>query len=492
MRICIIITGGTIGSAGQPLAPMPPADFAQAAERVLMPSLAAALPDLSISFDPGPRFGSPSGLLDSTNLEPGDWCLMARHLLDRYDRFDGFVILHGTDSMDFSAAALSMMLQVPDRDGLARAALSKPVILTGAQLPLFRDGPDGPVLNALSDALGNVIGALAAARLRLPEVGLFFNTRLMRGNRALKISSTRFDAFTSPHLPPLAETGIGIWHGPATPLPGPAAPDRSLDDPDTRARVKAQLDAIEAAQPDHRVAMIAAFPGNHRSDAPTLAALIDAAVGDGCRGLVIEGYGEGNVPAGDGAIEAALHRADAAGVTTVLCSRLIDGQVGQFHYAAGAWIARTGAISGLDMTPVAGFAKLSFLLSAADHHGWSRQDVHRLIQISLAGECRAADRLYDGSVLLPGQALMAGGASLTNDPDRGPRLCAADGRVIWSAGGPGRLLMRDGVRVVGPDGRTLWRSGQIERGVLILTGGDDPALTLHDPAGQVAPVRIDG
>ena len=216
MRICVINTGGTIACTGSPLAPMSAGQFAQAAQQLLGPSLAASLQGVTVHFDTVLRFSDDGpGTLDSTDLRPRDWCRMAARLLDLYDDHDGFVILHGTDTMDYSAAALSFLLNVADGRGRARATLSKPVILTGSQLPLFVQTADGLALNAASDALGNLAGALSTARLHLPEVALFFDGRLLRGNRALKSSTTEFAGFDSPHLPPLAHAGIGCWHGAA-------------------------------------------------------------------------------------------------------------------------------------------------------------------------------------------------------------------------------------------------------------------------------------
>ncbi|MFN3526554.1 MAG: asparaginase domain-containing protein, partial [Paracoccus sp. (in: a-proteobacteria)] len=181
MRICVINTGGTISCVGRPLAPMPAARFAQAARDLLGGALAAAMPGDRLHFDTGLRFSDQEpGTLDSTDLRPSDWCRIARRVLDLYADHDAFVILHGTDTMDYSGAALPLLLNVFDDLGLARAALSKPVILTGAQLPLFAETPEGMVLNAGSDGLANLTGALASARLRLPEVALFFDGRLMR------------------------------------------------------------------------------------------------------------------------------------------------------------------------------------------------------------------------------------------------------------------------------------------------------------------------
>ena len=491
MRICVITTGGTIGSAGRPLAPMPAPDFAAAARRLLGPALAAAQPDLDLHFDTGLRFDSAAGMLDSTDLCPADWCRIAGHILDLYADFDGFVVLHGTDTMDFTAAALPLLLNVFDPLGLGRAVLSKPVILTGSQLPLFRQAGDGLVLNAGSDAFANLAGALASARLRLPEVGLFFDGRLWRGNRALKVSATRFSGFDSPHLPPLAEVGIGVSHGAAAPLPGPAAPHLALDDPQARALAAAQVRAVRSGLEAQPVAALAVVPAG----GALLAAQIGDALDRGIRGLVIEGYGEGNLPEGDGALAAALRRADAGGAVVVIASRAIGGRVGAFHYAAGAWVAETGAIGAGAMTPVAALAKLAILLAAADHHGWDRAALRALMRRDLAGEGAGSDRMAPGSVLWPGMSLAAadGGAVLENDPDGGLALRGEAGRAIWSVGRPGRLVLRDRPVFLGSDGAVLWQAaGALPGGVLILTGGAAPRLALHDPALRAAPVALSG
>lgn len=492
MRICIIIAGGTITCAGKPLAPMPADRFAGAARQLLGPTLAATFPQLDLHFDDGLRFDSASGLLDSTDLRPGDWCRIARHILTGYADHDAFVVLHGTDTMDYSAAALPFLLNVFDPLGLGRAVLSKPVILTGAQLPLFRETSDDLVLNAGGDGFANLSGALACAALRIPEVSLFFDGKLWRGSRAIKVSTTRFAAFDSPHFQPLAEVGIGVWHGHAAPLPGPADPRLALDNPSARVIATAQLDAVEASIEQNPVVEIPATPADHGRQYPPLAAMIDAAVAQGARGILLTGYGEGNLPAGGGGIEAALRRADDAGVTTIVGSRVIGGKVGTFNYAAGAWIAGTGTIGAGDMTPIAAFAKFSVLSAAANHNGWDRAGLRRLMQRNLAGECTGQDRLVDGAVLRPGMALKSacGGASLDNGPD-GLVLRTDDGRPVWSLDKPGRLIMRDAPAFVAPDGAVLWQSDvRLPGGVLILEGDTHPVLMLHDPAGRIAPLKV--
>lgn len=489
MRICIINTGGTIACVGSPLAPMSPARFAGAVTELLGPALAAALPEDVLHLDQGLRFSETgTGVLDSTDLRPSDWCRMARRVLDLYDDHDAFVILHGTDTMDYSGAALPLLLNVVDDLGLPRATLSKPVILTGAQLPLFLQTPHGLVPNPGSDALANLTGALRAARLRLPEVAIFFDGLLLRGNRALKVSSTRFAAFDSPHLPPLARIGIDVRAGAPVPLPGPAAPGLALDAAPARALALAQLDAVAARIDHQRIAQIPAVPADHRAADPLMAQMVRAALQAGATGLLLEGFGEGNIPAADGAMQAALQEAR---VPVVISSRAIGGQVGAFHYAAGAWIGATRALPAGDMTSVAALAKLMILTAAADHHGWDRATCDALMIRSLAGDCRATDRLQDH--LLPGESLSAadGPVELVNDPQTGPRLTDR-GRILWQAPAPGRLRLRgDRLVLIAPDGHLVWASAALAAAdaVAILTA-HPPALRLVDPAGGSAPLTV--
>lgn len=490
MRICILHTGGTIGCTGTPLVPLSRPVFAAAVRRLLGEALAARFPDLTLDLDDGPRFDSATGTLDSTDLKPRDWCRMAARILDLYDRFDGFVVLHGTDTMDYSAAALSFLLNVPDATGLGRATLSKPVILTGAQLPLLREAAGGLVLNAGSDAFANLCGALDCARLRIPEVALFFDGRLWRGNRALKVSTDRLAGFDSPHLPPLAEAGIRVRRGPAACRPGPAAPHLALDDPAARDLARAGVEAADRGFADHPVAHLTALPQEGAGAHDLLARLIGWHVDAGTQAIVIEGHGEGNLPAGDGTLAAALRHAGRQGVTICIASRAIGGEVGAFHYAAGAWIAETGAIATFDMTPVAAVAKLMILLATAGHHGWNRATLHRLIAGSLAGECRAGDRLEAGETLWPGQSLTAldGSAALLNDPVAGLLLQDRDGAGLWSPGGAGRLVMRDRPVILAGDGATLWQARTAcAGGVLVVAEG---GAWLHDPSGRAAPVPL--
>lgn len=491
MKICIINTGGTISCVGTPLAPLPADRFAAAAHDLLMPSLKAALPQARLSFHPGLRFRPDGGdALDSTDLQPRDWCVMAKAVLDAYADHDAFVILHGTDSMDYSGAALSFLLNVFDAHGLGQALLTKSVILTGSQLPLFRATAEGLVLNAGSDALTNLAGAVRAATLRLPEVALFFDGRLLRANRALKVSSFRFAAFDSPHLPPLAEIGIGCRQGHTPPLPGPPSPGLGLDDPAARDLARDQLAAVARGLDEAAVVTLPAFPAG--TTGSPLAGMINDAVAGGARAIVLRAYGEGNFPSGNpvaprqGEVCAALMQARAAGVLVVDASGVIDGSVETFHYAAGAWLAEAGVIEAGEMTPIAAQAKTAILTAAAGHHGWDEDSLRALLRRSLAGECRPGDRLIPqvNPVLHPGQSLQAadGAGRLLNDPGRGLVLQGPDGSDAWAPapGRPARLnLDPDGtLRLTAPDGATLWRrAGEPDQ-----TGA---VLLLRHEAGQV-------
>ena len=187
--ILLIYTGGTIGMKQDPVdGTLRPFDFSELLKEV--PELMKfALRIDTYTFDP---------LIDSSDVEPSLWQSLANLIRDRYDRYDGFVILHGTDTMAYSASALSFMI-----DGL-----SKPVIFTGSQLPIGIPRTDGKE---------NLISAVEIASAKdgdgkamVPEVAIFFGSKLIRGNRATKVSAENFRAFDSPNFPLLAEAGINI------------------------------------------------------------------------------------------------------------------------------------------------------------------------------------------------------------------------------------------------------------------------------------------
>ena len=145
MNIYVINTGGTISCVGNPLAPMTAAQFAAACQQILNPIIAQQFPNAQMNYVTDLIFPeSTTGTLDSTNLQPTDWCLMATYILNHYAQADGWVVLHGTDSMDFTGTALPFLLSSFSSQGFPTAALSKPVIITGSQVPMFYQASPAP------------------------------------------------------------------------------------------------------------------------------------------------------------------------------------------------------------------------------------------------------------------------------------------------------------------------------------------------------------
>jgi L-asparaginase len=311
-HIGLIYTGGTVGMArtGSGYALMK--DFASVLAKRLREA-GASLPRYTLH-----EYANP---IDSSNATPEDWYRIGRDVADRYHDHDGFVILHGTDTMAYTAAALSFMLQ----------GLRKPVIMTGSQIPLGE---------TRSDALQNVVTALQiAASDEISEVAICFNQRLLRGNRATKVSAERLQAFDSPHYPWLAEVGIGVQMNPAALLP--RAPQEKFG---------------LAPYGQGRIFPLRFAPG---LPAQAVQALIDL----NPQALVLQCYGTGNLPDRDSALLDVLTRASQRGVVMVACSQSLHGAVALGAYALGAGLARAGVIGGKDMIFEAVFVKLHHLFA---------------------------------------------------------------------------------------------------------------------------------
>ncbi len=331
-RVLILHAGGTIGMAPSPQGYKPVGGFAQRLRERLDAQAGAALPEFDLI-----ELAQP---IDSADLRPSHWPAIARALVERWHDYDGFVVLHGTDTMAWSASALSFMLRGCD----------KPVIFTGAQIPLAQPR---------SDALANVEGALLFAGAQpVREVGLFFGRRLLRGNRSRKMCSARLDAFDSPNCLPLAELGVDVEVRRSS-LPAGAA----------RQFFVPQFD-------DRAVAVLSLHPG-------VSAGAVDAIVADErVRGLILASYGVGNGPHSDAAFTAALARAAQRGVVIANTSQCPYGGVSQQVYASGAALAELGVLSAGDMTPEAAFAKLHVLLAGGGDGATLRAD----FMASLCGE----------------------------------------------------------------------------------------------------------
>lgn len=261
--------------------------------------------------------------LDSSDMQPESWIELARTIHAELPRYDGVVVVHGTDTMAYSASALAFLL----------ADLDRPVVLTGSQHPLAR---------IRSDARQNLIDAFQLATLRIPEVGLAFASKLLRGCRATKLDAWGLDAFGSPNCPPLATLGIGIDLGDHL---LPPRERRPLDD------------RIEP-----RVLAVRLFPGLE----PRL--LIDALEG-GVRGLIVEAFGAGNVPTSQRSLIAVIDRATARDVPVVIVSQCLQAYVDLGRYSGGKAAREAGAIGGGDMTSEAALTKLMVTLGQAPDGG---------------------------------------------------------------------------------------------------------------------------
>src|SRR6266498_3623549 len=263
----------------------------------------AEMPELRNASMPAFTIHEYEPLLDSSNMTPAEWVKIAHDLAANYARYDGFVVLHGTDTMAYTASALPFMLH----------GLGKPVVITGSQIPLC---------DVRNDARENLITSLLiAANYESAEVCLYFGGKLLRGCRAVKVSASGFEAFASPNVPPLGTAGIDIeinWDLVRKPRPG------------QRLRVQDFGSAVVSA--------LRLFPGISPE-------LVRNVLRPPLQGLVLEAYGVGNGPENDRAFLAALEEATARGVVIVDCTQCLEGSVDLGEYSTGSALARAGVIS---------------------------------------------------------------------------------------------------------------------------------------------------
>lgn len=283
-------------------------------------------------------------LLDSSSISSAGWSQIANTIEQNYSLFDGFVVLHGTDSLAYTSSAISFML----------SDLGKPIIFTGSQASIFA---------LQSDAVDNLLGSLIiAGTFMIPEVCLFFHHTLYRGNRTTKISASSFEAFASPNCEPLAKvTSVGInvnWN--------------LIRRPKTLKKFD-----IQTVLDTSHVACLRIFPGIQP-------AMLDSVLRvPGLRGLILETFGAGNAPEGeDGSMTAVIRAAVKRGVVIVNVSQCRSGTVSPL-YAPATALGRAGVIFGNDLTTEAALTKLSFLLALP---GLSYEDIVKQMSISLRGE----------------------------------------------------------------------------------------------------------
>ncbi|MFO7257197.1 MAG: asparaginase [Bacteroidota bacterium] len=331
--VLVIYTGGTFGMAFDGSGTLVPFDFS----RILgyLPPLKHLALELNVV-----SFETP---IDSSNMGPDHWRIIAEVIRDEYDRNDGFVVLHGTDTMAYTASALSFMLE----------GLSKPVVFTGAQLP---------VSEPRSDARENLITAIEIASAKkdgkaiVPEVCIYFDYELLRGNRSRKVESMQFDAFDSGNYPLLAKAGVKIDYNHSAIRQAPEGPLR------LHTRV------------DPRIAILKLFPGITREAVRSVLRTPDV------RGVVLETYGSGNAPTLPWLV-AELADAIARGVVVLNISQCPGGMVILGRYETSKELLRIGVIGGSDLTTEAAVTKMMILMGEYD-----RDRAVELIQTSLAGE----------------------------------------------------------------------------------------------------------
>ena len=283
-------------------------------------------------------------LIDSSDMGPGDWAMLARDIHTNYYHFDGFVILMGTDTMAYTASALAFMLQ----------NLGKPVIFTGSQIPLREP---------YNDARKNLIMAtIFASSDTVSEVCIFFHDRLVRGCRATKVNTSKLKAFDSPNLPSLAEIGINIEE------------NEHLFRPPPRGSFK-----INTAM-DTRMITLRLVPG---FDDASIKAMVNAARETHLKGLILQLYGTGNLPSLKDSFVQCLKDATDSGIVVVATTQCQTGSVILGHYATGQKLIGAGVVSASDMTIEATTTKLAYLLGRQD---LSIDEVRDLMTVDLRGE----------------------------------------------------------------------------------------------------------
>jgi L-asparaginase len=332
-KILILNTGGTIGMAPSPHGLIPKPGHIQTCLDRLTQLQSDELPYYTIlEYDP---------LLDSANATPDTWVRIAKDIQTHSPEYDGFLVLHGTDTLSFTASALSYMLE----------NLHQTVICTGSQIPLGMLRSDGD---------RNVIDSLYLLNQNpIPEVCIYFNGKLMRGNRTSKVDSDHLDAFHSARYPVLAESGVRMEIHPHRSRPMPKAPLQYHS-------INTQL----------RIVYLPLSPGFQD-------ALLEHLLTSPLDGLILGTYGAGNAPNNRPRFSQALQAAHERGICLLNITQCQRGSVRMDHYATGHALRDVGVISGKDMTLEAAITKLYYVLSRTD---LSADQQQALLPKNLAGE----------------------------------------------------------------------------------------------------------
>lgn len=330
-RILVIFTGGTIG--------MVATSHGYAPQGKAFHNLLKQIPELYANGMPYWDIIDMDPLLDSSNITVLEWNEIGRVIAEHYDAYDGFVVLHGTDTMSYTASALSFMLR----------GNAKPVILTGSQIPLCE---------IRNDARDNIITSLLiAASGQVHEVCLYFGGRLLRGNRSIKYSADDLIAFESPNYPALAEAGIAIRYNRAALLPP--------------CKGKFALQPMKNVP----IGVIKVFPGIQFD-------LFDSIMTERLKGIVIETFGAGNIPGHADSLLPIIRKATDNGTVIIVCSQCPHGTVSLGAYETSSALKEAGAVSGYDITTEAAVAKLYYLFS----RDLNREEICARMERSMRGE----------------------------------------------------------------------------------------------------------
>ncbi len=327
-KICILFTGGTIGMVRDPKtkALKPPTKPSEILKTI--PSLKGVL-----DIDFKPVFN-----IDSANMTPGHWTELADKIHELYQKYDGFVVTHGTDTMSFSSSAFSYIFR----------GLNKPIVFTGSVIPVSEIG---------DDARNNLVYACITATMDLAEVCVVSGNRIIRGNRTVKYSESFVDVFRSPNYPYLGELG---------------RPPKLYD---FRKKRNEKRKLIFKPNFEQNISILKLFPGFPWE-------MLQCEVDRGVKGIVIEAFGSGNVPFHDQNLIKAIKAATKVEIPVVITTQLPKGEVRLSLYESGVAAEKAGAVSAHDMTTEAAATKLMWLLK----NSRNRKNLASDFQKDLAGE----------------------------------------------------------------------------------------------------------